>query len=211
MADLEERAPKPLYLICGMLKTKDACGYFSAFRGLARHVTTVAIPGEAASLGAGALYDAARAAGLEAAPADDLTDAMMQVCAWARAPRRRRPAAHSHLRLALSGGQGVGRERLIRRVRFAMNALDRCRGASGRSHRRRRDACGGCITVAAGECVSWGGPVYRVIGPGEPGYIALRGNGPDDATLYANNAQLTAAPCPGAETGEQGNRNRKLD
>ena len=43
--------PRPLYLICGMLKTKDAIGYFLPFRGLARHVTTLAIPGEAASLG----------------------------------------------------------------------------------------------------------------------------------------------------------------
>ena len=85
MADLEERAPKPLYLIAGMLKTKDAVGYFLPFRGLARHVTTVAIEGEAASLAAGALYDAVRAAGLSASPADDLADAMMQVAAWARA------------------------------------------------------------------------------------------------------------------------------
>jgi dihydrofolate synthase / folylpolyglutamate synthase len=85
MADLEERASKPLYLISGMLKTKDAVGYFLPFRGLAKHVTTIAIPGETASLGAGALYDAARAAGLEASPADDLADAMMQVSAWSRA------------------------------------------------------------------------------------------------------------------------------
>jgi dihydrofolate synthase/folylpolyglutamate synthase len=85
MADLEERAPKPLYLICGMLKTKDAVGYFLPFRGLAKHVTTIAVPGEMASLGAGALYDSARAAGLEASPADDLVDAMMQVSAWSRA------------------------------------------------------------------------------------------------------------------------------
>jgi dihydrofolate synthase/folylpolyglutamate synthase len=85
MADLEERSPKPLYLICGMLRTKDAVGYFLPFRGLAKHVTTIAIPGEAASLGAGALYDSVRAAGLEATPADDLADAMMQVSAWSRA------------------------------------------------------------------------------------------------------------------------------
>jgi dihydrofolate synthase / folylpolyglutamate synthase len=84
MADLEERAPRPLYLIAGMLKTKDAAGYFAPFRGLARHVTTIAIEGEAASLCAGALYDAARAAGLLASPADDLLDAVMQVAAWAR-------------------------------------------------------------------------------------------------------------------------------
>lgn len=85
LADLEEKSAKPLYLICGMLKTKDAVGFFSAFRGLARHVTTIAIEGEAASMGAGELYDAARAAGLEANPAEDLDDAILQVAAWSRA------------------------------------------------------------------------------------------------------------------------------
>jgi dihydrofolate synthase/folylpolyglutamate synthase len=84
MADLEERGERPLYLICGMLANKDAAGYLSAFEGLTRHVVTVAIPGEAASLGAGALYDAAREAGLDAAPAEDLEDAMLQISAWAR-------------------------------------------------------------------------------------------------------------------------------
>ena len=85
IADFEERAEKPLYLICGMLKTKDASGFFAAFQGLARHVVTIAIEGEAASRGAGELYDAARAAGLDASPADNLEDAMMQVSAWSRA------------------------------------------------------------------------------------------------------------------------------
>lgn len=84
MADFEERSPKPLYLICGMLTTKDAVGFLSAFRGLARHVLTVDIPGEDASLGAGALYDKARMAGLDAAPAEDLDDAMMQISARTR-------------------------------------------------------------------------------------------------------------------------------
>jgi len=88
MADFEERAPKPLYVICGMLKTKDAVGYLLPFRGIAKHVTTIAIAGEQATLGAGALYDAARMAGLEASPADDLLDAMMQVSAWSRARER---------------------------------------------------------------------------------------------------------------------------
>jgi dihydrofolate synthase/folylpolyglutamate synthase len=85
MADCEERAEKPLYLICGMLKTKDAEGFLAAFRGLVRHVATVAIEDEAASRGAGELYDAARGVGLDASPAEDLEDAMMQVSAWARA------------------------------------------------------------------------------------------------------------------------------
>ena len=84
MADFEERAEKPLYLICGMLKTKDAIGFLSAFRGLVRHIVTVDIPGQEASLGAGALYDRARCAGLDAAPAEDVEDAMMQIAAQAR-------------------------------------------------------------------------------------------------------------------------------
>jgi dihydrofolate synthase/folylpolyglutamate synthase len=85
VADVEERAPKPLYLICGMLRTKDAAGFLAAFRGLARHVSTLTIPGEDAAMGAGALYDEARAAGLDATPAEDLADAMMQVMAYSRA------------------------------------------------------------------------------------------------------------------------------
>jgi dihydrofolate synthase / folylpolyglutamate synthase len=85
VADFEERSEKPLYLVCGMLVTKDAVGFLSAFRGLARHVTTITIPDEELSLGAGSLYDAARASGLEASPADDLDDAMLQISAWSRA------------------------------------------------------------------------------------------------------------------------------
>ncbi len=91
VADLEEVADRPLYLICAMLRTKDAVGFLSAFRGLARHVVTVSIPGEAAGLGAGALYDMARAAGLDAAPAEDMEDAMLQLSAWARAHPKEPP------------------------------------------------------------------------------------------------------------------------
>jgi dihydrofolate synthase/folylpolyglutamate synthase len=91
IADLEERGERPLYLVCGMLRTKDAVGFLSEFRGLARHVVTVDIPGEPASFGAGELYDRARAAGLDAAPAEDLEDAMLQVCAWARAHPKEAP------------------------------------------------------------------------------------------------------------------------
>jgi dihydrofolate synthase / folylpolyglutamate synthase len=84
MADFEERAAKPLYLICGMLQRKDAVGFLSAFAGLARHVVTVDVPGEESSFGAGELYDRARAASLDAAPSDGLEDAMMQIAARAR-------------------------------------------------------------------------------------------------------------------------------
>jgi dihydrofolate synthase/folylpolyglutamate synthase len=91
IADLEEKSDRPLYLICGMLRTKDAVGFLSAFRGLARHVVTVTVPGEAASLGAGSLYDLSRQAGLDAAPAEDMEDAMLQLQAWARAHPKEPP------------------------------------------------------------------------------------------------------------------------
>jgi len=89
IADLEERAERPLYLICGMLRTKDAVGFLSAYRGLARHVVTVTGPGP--SFGAGALYDMARQAGLDAQPAEDLEDAMLQLQAWSRAHPKEPP------------------------------------------------------------------------------------------------------------------------
>ena len=84
MADMEEYGERPLYLICGMLANKDALGYLRSFDGLTRHVVTVGIPGEEASMGAGALYDVARRAGLDSAPAEDLDDAMLQIHAWTR-------------------------------------------------------------------------------------------------------------------------------
>jgi dihydrofolate synthase / folylpolyglutamate synthase len=85
IADLDAASQRPLYLICGMLRTKDAKGFLAPFRGLARHVVTISIPGEVASLSAGALFHTACAAGLDAAPAEDLENAMLQVSAWARA------------------------------------------------------------------------------------------------------------------------------
>jgi len=66
MADLEERVPKPLVMIAGMLTTKDPYGFFAPFAGLARHVLTVPVPGTNASFDANVLADAAMAADLPA-------------------------------------------------------------------------------------------------------------------------------------------------
>ena len=43
LADLEERVPRPLVLIVGMLSTKDSEGFLKNFAGLARNVITVPI------------------------------------------------------------------------------------------------------------------------------------------------------------------------
>ena len=48
--------PRPLFLICGMINTKDQTGYFRAFEGMARHVYTVPVSlerGRRAEYGAG--------------------------------------------------------------------------------------------------------------------------------------------------------------
>ncbi len=76
MADLEERAPKPLVLVTGMLNTKDPIGFFRPFAGLARRVYTVPVPGAPASRTAVELAEAATAAGLTAEPARDVDAAL---------------------------------------------------------------------------------------------------------------------------------------
>lgn len=46
MADLEERSPKPVHLIVGMLALKDAKAFLAPFSGLARHAMAVPMPGD---------------------------------------------------------------------------------------------------------------------------------------------------------------------
>jgi len=79
MADLEERAPKPLILITGMLNTKDPIGFFKPFAGLALHVYTVPVPGSPASRDPAELAHAAEAAGLTAEAKADVPAALRAV------------------------------------------------------------------------------------------------------------------------------------
>ncbi len=50
MGQLEERLPRPLVLVSGMLSTKDPAGFFQPFEGLVRHVLTVPVPESAAGI-----------------------------------------------------------------------------------------------------------------------------------------------------------------
>jgi dihydrofolate synthase/folylpolyglutamate synthase len=77
LAELEERAPKEVSLITGMMANKDAARFLEHFRGLARRIVTVPIPGgpEAAF----APQDLARLAaslGFDASPADSVEAAL---------------------------------------------------------------------------------------------------------------------------------------
>jgi dihydrofolate synthase/folylpolyglutamate synthase len=44
VAELHDRDPRPLVMVCGMLTTKDPAGFFRPFAGLVRHVMTVPVP-----------------------------------------------------------------------------------------------------------------------------------------------------------------------
>ena len=70
---------KPLYLIVGMLNSKDVGEFFAPLARVARSVWAVAIPGEENSLSAEESAAAARAAGLKAEPATSVTEAIKAI------------------------------------------------------------------------------------------------------------------------------------
>ncbi|MEX2318201.1 MAG: folylpolyglutamate synthase/dihydrofolate synthase family protein, partial [Bauldia sp.] len=79
MADVEERAPKPLVLITGMMSTKDPVGFFKPFAGLAGQVYTVPGAGHEAARTPDELAAAAREAGLVAKPAGSVAEAFDRI------------------------------------------------------------------------------------------------------------------------------------
>lgn len=76
MAELEEKLPKPLHLICGMMETKSAAGFFAPFEGLTKQVVTIPVPGRDACHDADSLAGAARSQGLNATAAGSLREAL---------------------------------------------------------------------------------------------------------------------------------------
>jgi dihydrofolate synthase/folylpolyglutamate synthase len=89
LADLEERAPKPVHLVVGMMGLKDSGGFLSAFRGLVRHVVTVPIPGaHEAPHAPEALAETARSVGLEAEWAADVESALKRTDQLEPGPKR---------------------------------------------------------------------------------------------------------------------------
>jgi dihydrofolate synthase/folylpolyglutamate synthase len=76
LADLEERVPRPLVLIVGMLSTKDVDGFLRNFAGLARRLIAVPIPAQEKGMAAEELSAAARAIGLSATSRDNLAAAL---------------------------------------------------------------------------------------------------------------------------------------
>ncbi|AZO20629.1 bifunctional folylpolyglutamate synthase/dihydrofolate synthase [Mesorhizobium sp. M1E.F.Ca.ET.045.02.1.1] len=77
LAEQEEKNPRPLILISGMINTKDQSGYFSAFKGLARHVYTVPVSKSDAGVPNDELALRAADAGLSAEPVGSVANALM--------------------------------------------------------------------------------------------------------------------------------------
>jgi dihydrofolate synthase/folylpolyglutamate synthase len=80
LAELDERAPKPVALIVGMMGQKDAPAFLQHFRGLVRRIATVPVPsGPEAARDPAALAGIATAAGLQAEPTRDIEDAIRRL------------------------------------------------------------------------------------------------------------------------------------
>ncbi len=91
MANFEEKQPRPLYLITGMINTKDPVGYFKAFAGLAEKVFCVPIRGSDAMIDPVILANAAYDAGLVAEPIStvgEALDAIKEILDPAKPPPR---------------------------------------------------------------------------------------------------------------------------
>ena len=80
--------PRPLHLVCGMLRTKDVTGYLAPLAGVADSLHGVSIPNEVATLPADRTVAAAREAGFRhARPAADVASAVAAIAA--ETPRAR--------------------------------------------------------------------------------------------------------------------------
>jgi dihydrofolate synthase/folylpolyglutamate synthase len=76
LGDLEDRVPRPLVLIVGMLSTKDCEGFLRNFAGLARKVIAVPIPNQPKSIDAETVAETARAVGIPAEARPDIASAL---------------------------------------------------------------------------------------------------------------------------------------
>jgi dihydrofolate synthase/folylpolyglutamate synthase len=108
MARMQKRAPRDLGLVVGMLQTKDASAFFAPFRGLARRVLAVQIPGDRQSADPLVLARTAQSSGLSASVADSVEDAVRRIATESAEPTRILISGSLHLAGAvLAAEQGV--------------------------------------------------------------------------------------------------------
>lgn len=79
LGDLEERVPRPLVVIIGMMANKDASGFLTNFAGLTRHIIAVPIPDRAGAMPVEKLVDAGRALGMRVETAESAGTALQSL------------------------------------------------------------------------------------------------------------------------------------
>jgi dihydrofolate synthase / folylpolyglutamate synthase len=79
LGEMEERSPRPVVLVVGMLNTKDSERFMDAFQGLVTYVHAVPIPGNPNSRPPEEIARAARAAGMPASSHGTLGEALQAV------------------------------------------------------------------------------------------------------------------------------------
>jgi dihydrofolate synthase / folylpolyglutamate synthase len=89
LADLEERVPRPLVLVVGMLATKDCMAFLRNFAGLAQRVIAVPIREQENSLPAEAIADAAREVGIPAQTSPGIDAALACIASFGLSPAPR--------------------------------------------------------------------------------------------------------------------------
>lgn len=88
MAEMEERSPLPLHLVCGMMEGKDAGAFFAQFSTLAEWAAAIAIPGKDNCYPAEELAEIVRGAGIEAEPLGGVVAALEASKARSGGPAR---------------------------------------------------------------------------------------------------------------------------
>ena len=76
LAEREDRHERPLFMITGMINTKDASGYFKAFDDMVRHIFTVPVAMSDAGVPPEKLANMALDAGLSAEPVSSVESAL---------------------------------------------------------------------------------------------------------------------------------------
>jgi len=79
LGDLEERVPRQLVIIAGMMGNKDASGFLANFAGQTRHIIAVAIPDTENAMPPERLADAARQLGMRVEIADGVEAALQSL------------------------------------------------------------------------------------------------------------------------------------
>ncbi|MDP6346071.1 MAG: folylpolyglutamate synthase/dihydrofolate synthase family protein [Alphaproteobacteria bacterium] len=74
-----EASPRPIFLVTGMLTSKDAVSFLAPFAALSPQVFGVPVPYEDASMTSGQIVEAATAVGLLASPVADVAEALDRI------------------------------------------------------------------------------------------------------------------------------------